>query len=545
MGSYLRIFHWILIVLMFNSCQDKSLINQHTGPKSENTFFQLLDSLSTGVDFRNEVEDRNDFNILTYRNFYNGGGIAIGDINNDELPDLYFTANLTENRLFLNKGNFQFEDITEQARVAGTKAWSTGVTMADVNADGWLDIYVSNSGDIAGDNKENELFINQGDLTFKEEAANYGLNNQGFSTQAAFFDYDGDNDLDCYLLNNSFRDPSKIELFRSMREVPDSLGGDKLYRNDNGKFIDVSEQAGIYSSAIGFGLGAVIGDVNQDYRPDIYISNDFWERDYLYINQGDGTFKEDLISRIDFASISSMGGDLGDINNDGYPEIISTDMLAADNYRLKAMSAFDPYHLEDLKYRANYHYQIGQNCLHLNDGQGDFQEIAMLSGVAATDWSWGALLFDFENDGWKDLFISNGLQRDLMYMDFRDFLANNDIYRRVAQKESLDYPALVQQMPASPIKNYAFRNLGNLQFRNRADDLGLDQLTFSNGAAYGDLDNDGDLDLVLNNVNAPASIYRNEAENVGNNYLKLKFAGPKGNPLGIGTQVKVFADTNV
>ncbi len=515
------------------------------GPKVTRTFFQLLDSTHTKITFRNSVKDRDDFNILTYRNFYNGGGVAIGDINNDGLSDIYLTANLEQNKLYLNRGDFTFEDITASATVAGQRAWSTGVTMADVNADGWLDIYVSNSGDIQGDNKENELFINNGDLTFSEKAAEFGLNNEGYSTQAAFFDYDADGDLDCYLLNNSFKDPSKIELFRSMRDQPDPLAGDKLFRNDDGRFTDVTLEAGIYSSVIGFGLGAVIGDINQDHLPDIYISNDFWERDYLYINLGDGTFQEDLINRIDFCSISSMGGDLGDINNDGVPEIISTDMLAADNYRLKAMSAFDPYHLEDIKYRANYHYQIGQNCLHLNDGNGHFQEIAMLSGVGATDWSWGASFFDFENDGWKDLFVSNGLQRDLMYMDFRDFLVGNDIYQKIARDETLDIDPLVAKMPSKPLRNYAFKNLSGLRFSNESIELGLATPSFSNGAAYADLDNDGDHDLVVNNVNMPAFIYRNEAEKTQNNYLKIKFIGPVKNPFGIGAAVKIRTDQGI
>lgn len=504
------------------------------------TFFQLLETNQTGVDFINEVHDGPEFNILTYRNFYNGGGVSIGDINNDGLPDLYFTANQSGNKLYLNKGNFQFEEITEKAGVAGKRAWSTGTTMADVNGDGWLDIYVSNSGDIAGANKENELFINNGDLTFREEAKKYGLNNGGYSTQACFFDYDLDGDLDCYLLNNSFKDPSKIELYKSMRDVPDELSGDKLYRNDGATFTDVTLDAGIYSSAIGFGLGAAIGDLNGDHLPDIYVSNDFWERDYLYLNQGDGTFSEELKDRIDFCSISSMGGDIADINNDGHPEIFSTDMLAADNYRLKAMSRFDPYHLEDRKYRANYHYQIAQNCLHLNDGNANFQEIGMLSEVAATDWSWGALIFDFENDGNKDIFVSNGIQKDLMYMDFRDFLADNDVHRKIAQKSEADYLSMVNEMPSNPLPNFAFANTGNLQFKNKTQQLGLGQPSFSNGAAYGDLDLDGDLDLVINNVNMPCFIYKNEAEKMQNHYLKIQFEGSAKNPFGIGAQVDIL-----
>jgi len=318
------------------ACQsDQSLESKH-GDMTIQTNFILKKANDTGVHFVNQVRDQADFNVISYRNFYNGGGVAIGDINNDGLADIYFTANLGSNKLYLNKGDFTFEDITESSGTSGAQAWSTGVTMADVNADGLLDIYVSNSGDVKGDNKLNELFINTGNLTFTEQAKAFGLDNNGYSTQASFFDYDADGDLDCYLLNNSFKDPAKIELYKSMRDTPDKLSGDKLYRNDNGKFVDVTSEAGIYSSAIGFGLGSSIGDINQDYLPDIYVSNDFWERDYLYINNGDGTFNDELPERINYSSISSMGGDIADINNDGFPEIISTDMLPADNYRIKA-----------------------------------------------------------------------------------------------------------------------------------------------------------------------------------------------------------------
>ena len=537
--SYFFIF-WLIII----GCTSEENIPETKDTEvKKSTYFDLLDANTTGIHFVNQVVDRNDINILTYRNYYNGGGVAIGDLNNDGLSDIYFTSNLGSNKLYLNKGDFKFEDITDKAGVSGTRSWSTGVTMADINADGYLDIYVSNSGDIDGGNKQNELFINNGDLTFSDQAEEYGLDNKGYSTQAAFFDYDQDGDLDCYLLNTSFKDPAKIELYKSMRDTPDELSGDKLYRNDGARFTDVTLQAGIYSSQIGFGLGTCIGDVNNDYLPDIYVSNDFWERDYLYINKGDGTFSEELHKRVNFCSISSMGGDIADINNDGYPEIISTDMLAADNYRLKAMTQFDAYHIEDMKYRANYHYQIGQNCLHLNDGTGKFQEVAMMSGVSATDWSWGALFFDFENDGLKDLFISNGLQKDLMSMDFRDFMSESGTYQKMANKEEVNFKQVISKMPSSPLKNYAFSNTGNLNFENKAADLGLDKLSFSNGSAYGDLDNDGDLDLVVNNVNMHAFVYKNEAEKTNNNYLKVKFKGPESNPFGIGARVVIKTST--
>ena len=515
------------------SCSDK---NSQKGEASAQ-LFHLLDAEQTKVDFVNEVSDGENFNILTYRNFYNGGGVAIGDINNDSLPDLYFTANQKKNKLYLNKGNFVFEDITDKAGVEGKMQWSTGVTMADVNGDGYLDIYVCNSGDVDRNNKKNELFINNGNLTFTEKGKEYNLDNEGFTTHAAFFDYDQDGDLDCYILNNSFRDPAKIELYRAVREQS-SPGGHKLMRNDGNTFTDVTAEAGIYSSDIAFGLGVAVSDLNGDHLPDIYVSNDFWERDYLYINKGNGKFSEELTSRINYCSTSSMGADIADLNNDGAPEIFTTDMLPGDDWRLKTTMAFDPYHLEDLKYRANYHYQITQNCLHLNNGAADFQEIGQLSGVAATDWSWGALIFDFENDGNKDIFVSNGILKDIMSMDFHDFLANE--VKGYNSKAKFDYRKFISTIPSQPLQNYAFTNTGNLSFNSNASLLGLPEKSYSNGAAYGDLDNDGDEDLVVNNINAKCFIYRNDADkNAGNHYLKIRFQGTDKNRFGIGAEVKL------
>lgn len=529
----------LLIFIVWSCGREKPVPSENVATDNTEQLFTLLDSAATGVDFVNEVVDGERFNILTYRNFYNGGGVAIGDINNDSLPDLYFTANQKKNKLYLNKGNFVFEDITERAGVGGTKAWSTGVTMTDVNSDGLLDIYVCNSGDVDGALRENELFINNGDLTFSERSREYNLDNSGYSTHAAFFDYDLDGDLDCYILNNSFMDPAKIELYKKMREQP-SPGGDRLMRNDGGTFHDVTKEAGIYSSEIGFGLGVAVGDVNHDHLPDIYISNDFWERDYLYINKGNGKFSEELIERVDYCSVSSMGADIADLNSDGSPEIFTTDMLPADNDRLKTTMAFDPYHLEDLKYRANYHYQMIQNCLHLNDGNGYFQEVALMANVAATDWSWGALIFDFENDGQQDIFVSNGILKDIMSMDFREFIANRENGSDVISKEQRDDRSFISHIPSKPLKNYAFRQEGALIFHDRADALGLGKPSFSNGSAYGDLDNDGDLDLVINNINSASFVYRNDTGNEQkHHYLKVRFNGSKGNPFGIGASVTI------
>ncbi len=531
----------LLIMIIFTGCNPKESSKQN--PEKNTPVFTLLDQDKTGVDFVNQVTDGEKFNIFTYRNYYNGAGVAIGDINNDSLPDLYFTANQLKNRLYLNKGNLVFEDITEKAGVGGTEAWSNGVTMADVNGDGLLDIYVCNAGDVSPEDRENELFINNGDLTFTEKAREYNLNNNGLSVHAVFFDYDADGDLDCYITNNFFTDPTKIELYAKVREITQE-GGDKLMRNDGGVFHDVTAEAGIFSSKIGFGNGIAIADLNCDNLPDIYLANDFWERDYLYINKGKGKYSEELISRISQCSLSSMGGDVGDMNNDGYPEIFTTDMLPADNYRLQTTIAFDPYHLDDLKYRENFHYQVTQNCLHLNDGTARFREIAMMSGVAATDWSWGALIFDFENDGNKDIFISNGILRDIMYNDFLDFITDMEKRRMViASTGKFDYRDFVGYMPATPLRNYAYQDTGHLMFVDRAEKIGLEKPSFSNGAAYGDLDNDGDMDLVINNINSPSFIYRNESEaRNGNHFLKIRFNGNKGNPFGIGAQVTTKAN---
>ncbi|MEO6288589.1 MAG: CRTAC1 family protein, partial [Ginsengibacter sp.] len=534
----------VLLFCLIISCNNERSDADNPGDGSP-PLFHLLKNEETGLDFINKVVDADSFNILTYRNFYNGGGVAIGDINNDSLPDIFFTSNQQKNRLFLNKGNLHFEDITEKAGVGGTMSWSTGVTMADVNGDGLLDIYVCNSGDVKGQNKKNELYINNGNLTFSEKAREYNLDNEGYSTHAAFFDYDHDGDLDCYILNNNFRDPGRIELYRKVREQP-SPGGDKLMRNDGNTFTDVTTEAGIYSSDIGFGLGVAVSDLNGDNLPDIYISNDFWERDYLYINQGNGKFSEELPSRVNYCSTSSMGADIADINNDGYPEIFTTDMLPGDNYRLKTTMAFDPYHLEDMKYRANFHYQITQNCLQLNNGNADFSEIAQLCGVDATDWSCGALIFDFENDGNKDIFVSNGISKDLMSMDFLEFIGNQEKGADMNTRVKFDYLKFISQMPTDSLQNYAFSNAGNLIFKNNASSLGFSQLSYSNGAAYGDLDNDGDQDLVVNNANSPCFLYRNDASQLTeNHYLKVKFKGAEKNLFGIGAKVTCKTNTGI
>lgn len=538
----------ILIESLVVTALFAGLVSCTSGSKESYTppadpLFVQLDSKETGIDFINAVEDGPDYNILTYRNFYNGGGVAIGDINGDSLPDVFFTANLGASKLYLNKGNFKFEDITPRSGIKSKRGWRTGVTMADVNADGLLDIYVCNSGDIKGDNKENELYINQGNLSFKEQAKEYGLNDPGYTTHVSFFDYDLDGDLDCYILNNSFVDVRKFDI-EAVRKVRDTLGGHKLMQNNGGHFTDVSEKAGIAGIKIAYGLGVSVSDVNGDMYPDIYVSNDFYERDYLYINQRNGTFRDELPERIGHISSSSMGADMADINNDGYLDIMSTDMLPEDEYRQRTMTRFEEYHVENMKFRSSFHYQLAQNALQVNNGDGTFKETAFLSGIAATDWSWGALSFDFDNDGWNDIFISNGIYRDITDQDFSEFLADKvNVEKVVREKGRFDFRDFLPYIPSQKLSNYAYVNQGNLTFKNKAYELGLGQPSFSNGVAYGDMDNDGDLDLILNNINDKSFVYRNDANRkTGNHFLSLTLEGKSPNRFGIGTWINVYTN---
>ncbi len=544
-------FYSFLILLCFISCKKEQPKKEVVA--DENTLFTKLNTETTHIDFINQVYNEKDFNIFKYRNFYNGGGVAIGDINNDGLADVYLTANRGENKLYLNKGNFKFEDISISSKTTGKNSWSTGVVMVDINADGLLDIYVCNAGNVKGDDQKNELFINNGDLTFTEQAAEYNLADSGFTTHAAFFDYDTDGDLDVYILNNSFIPVSSLGFAnkRTLRakdwDIPDILkgGGDKLLRNDEGVFTDVSETAGIFGSLIGFGLGVTIGDVNKDLLPDIYVSNDFYERDYLYINKGDGTFNEEIKDWVKHMSLSSMGADMADINNDGYPEIFVTDMLPENEKRLKETSSFESYDVYQLKKSRDFYNQYMQNSLQLNNGDNTFSEIAFFSGVAKTDWSWGALLFDMDNDGYRDIYVSNGIYHDLTNMDFMNFFANDIIQKMTLTGKKEEVDAIINKMPSTPIPNYAFKNNGNLTFSDKTKNWGFEEPTFSNGSAYGDLDNDGDLDLIVNNFNMPAAIYQNNSEKEENNYLKIKIKGNHKNTFGIGSSVEVYTDRGI
>ena len=543
----------IALGMLCFSCVEDREAEKNEKESQKELLFTKTNPDSTGIHFINMVENERDFNIFNYRNFYNGAGVGIGDINNDGLPDIYFTANRKKNMLFLNKGDFKFDDISKSAGVEGEKSWSTGVTMVDINADGFLDIYVCNAGNVKGDDQKNELFINNGDLTFTESAEEYNLADSGFGTHAAFFDYDGDGDLDVYLLNNSFIPVSSLgyvnkrELRSEDWDIPEVMkgGGDKLLRNDDGKFTDVSKEAGIYGSLIGFGLGVTIGDVNQDFLPDIYVSNDFYERDYLYINQGDGTFKEEIKNYMQHLSLSSMGADMADINNDGLPEIFVTDMLPEDDKRLKETGDYERYDLHQLKKSRDFYNQFMQNTLQLNNGNGTFSEIAHYSGTAKTDWSWGALLFDMDNDGYRDIYVSNGIYHDLTNNDFMNFFANDIIQKMTLTGKKEEIENIINKMPSTPIANYAFHNSGDLNFTNAAEEWGLDEPGFSNGSAYADLDNDGDLDLVVNNFNMPAFVYRNNSEKNNHNFIKLKVNGTGKNIRAIGSIVDIYTGKEI
>ncbi|MEZ4899420.1 MAG: VCBS repeat-containing protein [Saprospiraceae bacterium] len=513
---------------------------------SSSTIFTLLNPEETGVQFENTLEEGLNTNILMYEYFYNGGGVACADFNGDQLPDLYFTANMSSNALYLNRGNLTFEDVTAKAGVGGRPGpWKTGVAAVDINGDGRMDIYVSYSGALPDEKRVNELFINegnddQGTPQFSEQANAYGLASQAYSNQAYFLDYDRDGDLDALLLNHN---PKNLPILNEVSTAEflkkdDPQRGVRLFQQDDGHFTDVTTRVGISGSALTYGLGLGITDINRDGWPDFYVSNDYAVPDYLYINNRNGTFSNKIGDVIGHNSQFSMGNDIADINNDGWTDIMTLDMLPEDNHRQKLLMAPDNYAKFDLNVRSGFHYQYMRNMLQLNNGNGTFSEAGQIAGVSNTDWSWSALLADYNNDGWKDLFVTNGYLRDYTNLDFINYM---DAY--VKQKGRLvreDVIGIINHMPASNVANYLFSNQDGLRFSNVTSEWGMGQTSNSNGAVYADLDRDGDLDLVVNNINQPAFIYRNNSQNLpDHHYLQIELRGEGKNPQGIGSRVTI------
>lgn len=525
------------VLVIFGSCNTKERL------------FTNLASGVTGINFQNTINETDSFNILDYLYYYNGGGVAIGDINNDGLQDIYFTSNRESNKLYLNKGNFVFEDITEAAGVQGKGNWKTGVTMADINNDGLLDIYVCEVGKYKSLQGKNELYINNGspdgktagNISFRERAAEFGLNIEGFNTQASFFDYDKDGDLDMFLVNHSVHS-TETYVDTSERRRKNDVSGDKLFRCDKegDKIIyhEVTEQAGIYSSIIGYGLNVIIGDFNNDNWDDIYVSNDFHENDYYYLNNRNGTFSEINQYAFGHESRFSMGSDAGDVNNDGWLDIITLDMLPADEKVLKSSVSDDIPDVYDFKMQKGYHHQNARNCLQVNVGGGKrFSDIGLFAGIAATDWSWSPLLADFDNDGIKDLFITNGIVKRPNDLDFLKFVSGSAISAQLQDGKSADALS-ISKMPEGKLSNYIFKGNRDLRFTDQAKEWGVNTPAFSNGAAYGDLDNDGDLDLVVNNINSSASVYRNNSDKVSqNHYLTVQLRSGGENRLAYGSKI--------
>ena len=538
---------YIFLVFAFVCCALFSCKKGNSG-----TLFTETSRSHTGIDFRNLIIEKETFNIFKYQYFYNGGGVAAGDFNNDGLTDLVFTGNMVKNRMYLNEGNLEFKDITKESHIAEKEGWCTGVTTVDINADGWLDLYICRAGYPFDELRANLLYINNGDApqhdgvpSFTEKAAAYGIADIAHSTQAAFFDYDRDNDLDLFLLNHSTVEYSRgsLDVFQLRpKQNPDYTN--KLYRNDGATFTNVTQDAGITSNVLTFSLGISLSDINQDGWPDIYIANDFNEPDYLFINQKNGTFKESFEQHFDHASLYSMGTDIADMNNDALPEVVSLDMLPESNFLQKMHTGADNYDKVNLLYEKGFLRQYSRNMLQLNNGNGSFTEIGQMAGMANTDWSWSNLIFDFDNDADKDLFIANGYLRDHTDMDFLLFTAD-EVTKIKQNEEHVNFQEYLSKMPPIQQPNYFFENNGALQLTNRTTDCPQTP-TVSQGVAYSDLDNDGDLDLVLNNSNEYASILENHTnEQPERHFLKITLQGTASNPQGIGAKIYVYSGNTV
>jgi hypothetical protein len=526
--------------------------------RAQSPLFELLNSKQTNIQFVNRISETENLNVLAYEYFYNGGGVAVGDINNDGLEDIFLVSNMGENKLYLNGGKLQFKDITKDAGkdLAGRPGgWKTGVAMADVNGDGWLDIYVCYSGKVSDDMRRNQLFINQGNGKFKEEAAAYGVDDKSYGTQAAFFDYDNDGDLDLFLLNHSTKKIDNMELARYRDEI-DELAGNKLYENQNNRFVDVSKKAGIRQNPLTFGLGIAIADINKDGWQDVYVTNDYNEPDYMYLNNGNGTFTNDADKSLRYLSQFSMGVDIADFNNDALPDIITLDMLPEDNRRQKLLQLQENYESFALMVNQGLNPQYMRNMLHLNNGlispstgggraEASFSEIGQLAGISNTDWSWCPLLADYDNDGYKDLFVTNGYLRDYTNKDFLRYWGDYKV-KKAMDREPVLLMDLIRVMPSTTLPNYIFRNNGNCTFTNQQKQWGMDRPAISSGAVYADLDNDGDLDLVINNINENAFVYRNTARDITKaGYLSLVLHYKKPNWFAIGAKLYLYHNKTV
>lgn len=539
------LFFFTGIIILHIGCNDKKA-------RISDPLFKVLDSETTGITFRNDLEYHSDLNLFNYIYFYNGSGVAAGDFNNDGQVDLVFGSNQGQNRLYLNKGAMKFADITKEAGLPDDGGWTTGISVVDINNDGWLDIYICRVGNFAKLKGRNLLLINKGVSkegvpSFTEDAVNYGLDFSGFSTQASFFDYDMDGDLDMFLLNHSIHQSGAFKPRNESLAISNPLSGDRIYRNDNGKFTDVTKETGIHSSTIGYGLGIVMSDMDLDGYPDIYIGNDFHENDYLYINQKNGTFKDEGTQRMMHTSQFTMGVDAGDINNDGWPEIISVDMMPDDPYILKRSLGGDSYDVFKSKKNAGYGPQFSRNNLQYNRRNGLLSEIGLYSGVATTDWSWSPLWMDFNNDGLKDLFISNGIPRRVNDIDYIDFISHSEIHQRITTNNTEEKNlSLINKFPQIKLTDRFYVNNHDLSFADSSKKIEGGRDTYSNGALYADLDNDGDLDIVVNTIGDAALVYENKSNDKKNLVsVEIKLKGPEKNINAIGTRIILFSGTEI
>lgn len=537
----IRITILIFFCTLFIQCTKSDPENHQQEP----LFIEISPS-DSNIDFQNILTPTEEYNMYIFRNFYNGAGVAVGDLTGNGLPDIFFTGNMTSNRLYENRGNYQFVDITEQAGLNSDGYWSTGASLADINGNGLLDIFVTLSGEPTGEKRHNRLYVNNGDGTFTEASKEWGVADENLSTHAVFFDYNGDGLLDLYLISNSFHEVGSYEnVTGEHRFIPDPLGSSKLYRNDGNKFTDITREAGLYSSIIGFGLSAAVSDINKNGCPDLYIANDFFERDYLYLNNCNGTFTESLPTMIRSLSHSSMGSDIADVNNDGWPDIYVSDMRPEDEARLKSKMTIESWDDYQNLVDRGFHHKFTRNTLQLNRGDETFSEIGRYSDVFATDWSWAVLMADYDHNGYNDIFVANGIYKDLLDQDYIDIVSNPRIIQeRIQSGETNVILSLMDDMSSTPIRNFMFNNQGDLRFTDRTIEWGLGEPGFSSGAAWADLNGDGSLDLITNNVNGPAKIYSNRANKLyaHRSWLRVDLKGESPNTQGIGAQLQVWTD---